>query len=421
MGNSGRYGLRAAVAVGAIALLAAACSSSSKSSTSSSATAASSTASTAATATTTGVATGAPYTIAYIGDLTGGNGENGQPTIAAAEGAVYQINHSGGVNGHPLKISTVQDAQSTASGDETAARTGLGSPSTFTTGAVGGSSVAATASIYTAAGLPYIGTSYPISALINEPYWFTLSPTGPQVAAGAVNGIKALLGGSLTGKTIGFEGLAVPTVDNNLAAIKALVVQDGGKMGPIIRDPLTFSSWSSQAANVASAHVDGFIINHDETSTALIAKALGVAGVTAPIVSTEGASSDTLFQAVNLPNFYAVRETNSAAAGPGSGPALAAAAAGYGSASTLNPYFGREWGVIYVAAAALAKCGFPCSPSGFESSLEGLGNYTVPNGVYLGPIDFSASNHAGLTTAQLYSWNASQAKAVPSGSSFPLN
>ena len=367
------------------------------------------------------MATGTPYNIAFIGDLTGGNGQNGQPTIAAAEGAIYQINHNGGVNGHPLKISSVQDSQSTVAGAETAARTGLGSSVAFATGGMGGSQVAATASIFTAAGVPYIGTSYPVAALINQPAWFTLAPTGSQVAAGAVNGIKSLLGGSLTGKTIGFEGLAVPTVDNNLAAIKTLVEKDGGKMGPVIRDPLTFSSWSSQAANVASAHVDGFIVNHAESATAIIAKALGVAGVKAPIVSTEGASSDTLFQAVGATNFYAVRETSESATAPGTVPAQAAGSAGNGSASPLNPYFGREWGVIYVAAAALAKCGFPCSPSGFATSIEALGDYTVPNNVYLGPINISSGNHAGLTTAQVYSWSAADSKAVPSGSPFPLN
>ncbi|HLY81753.1 MAG TPA: ABC transporter substrate-binding protein [Acidimicrobiales bacterium] len=417
MKNVAGYRARAAIAVagGAVALLAASCSSSAKSSTSST------TAKVAASPTTAAVATGAPYNIAFIGDLTGGNGQNGQPTIAAAEGAAYQINNHGGVNGHPLKISVVQDSQSTVAGAETAARTGLGSSVTFATGGMGGSQVAATASIFTAAGIPYIGTSYPVDALINQPTWFTLAPTGSQVAAGAVNGIKALLGGSLTGKTIGFEGLAVPTVDNNLAAIKALVEKNGGKMGPVIRDPLTFSSWSSQAANVASAHVDGFIVNHAESATAIIAKALGVAGVKGPIVSTEGASSDTLFQSISAANFYAVRETSESATAPGTAPAQAASAAGNGSASPLNPYFGREWGVIYVAAAALAKCGFPCSPSGFATSLEGLGDFTAPNDVYLGPINFSSKNHAGLTTAQVYSWSVADSKAVPSGSPFPLN
>jgi len=415
MSNLGTYRRGAKVTVAGVALtvMAGACSNSSHSLSSSS--------SRSSSPTSAGVATGAPYNIAFIGDLTGGNGQNGQPTIAAAEGAVYQINHSGGVNGHALKISSVQDAQSTTGGAETAARTGVGNSVTFSTGGLGGSAVSATASIFTSAAIPYIGTSYPVAALINQPFWFTLAPTGPQVAAGAVNGIKSLLGGSLTGKTIGFEGLAVPTVDNNLAAIKALVTQDGGKMGPIIRDPLTFSSWSSQAANVASAHVHGFIINHAESSTALIAKALGVAGVTVPIVSTEGASSDTLFQSVNASNFYAVREANSASAGPGSVPAQAASAAGYASASTLNPYFAREWGVIYAAAAALGKCGFPCSPSGFDSALTSLGSFTVPNDVYLGPVNFTISNHAGLTTAQLYSWSSAKSKAIPAGSPVPLS
>jgi ABC-type branched-subunit amino acid transport system substrate-binding protein len=210
-------------------------------------------------------------------------------------------------------------------------------------------------------------------------------------------------------------------VDNNLAAIKKLIQQDGGKMGPVIRDPLTFTSWSSQAAQVAAAHVDGYIINHDESSTATVAKALITAGVKAPIVSTEGASSDTLFQTVNAANFYAVRETSEASVAPGSAPANAAKSAGYGSASPQNPYFGRMWGIIYVAADAFKKCGYPCSTSSFESALEGLGSVQVPNSVFLGPVQFSSSGHAGLTTAQIYTWNSSKGAAFPSGSAFSVN
>jgi ABC-type branched-subunit amino acid transport system substrate-binding protein len=356
-----------------------------------------------------------------VGDLTGGNSQNGQPSLAAAQGAVWQINQGGGVNGHPLKITTVQDAQSTATGAEAAVRTALGSKTNMTTGGMGGSSVAATASVFNSAGLPSISVSYPIASLVNSPDWFTLAPTGSQVAAGAVNGLKGILGGSLTGKTVGFEGLNVPTVDNNLAAIKKLVQQDGGKMGPIIRDPLVFTSWSSQAAQVAAAHVDGFIINHDESSTAIVAKALITAGVKAPIVSTEGASSDTLFQTVNASNFYAVRETSSASVAAGTVPAKAAKSAGYGSASTLNPYFGRMWGIIYVASDAFKKCGYPCSASSFASALTSLGPVQVPDSVYLGPVDFSSANHAGLTTAQIYTWNAGKGTAVPSGSTFSIN
>jgi ABC-type branched-subunit amino acid transport system substrate-binding protein len=405
-----RKGTGLLLGVGAIALVAAACSSSSKSSSSTSTTASGS-----------GSASGAPYTLSFVADLTGGNGQNGQPELAATEAAVYAINHSGGINGHPLKITSVQDSQSTTTGAQNAVRTALSSSTTFTTGAMGGTQVAATASVYNTAGVPFIGVSYPVSALINSPNWFTLAPTGPQVAAGAVNGLKQLLGGSLSGKTIGFEGLQVPTVDNNLAAIKALVEADGGKMGPILRDPLTFTSWTSQAAQVASAHVDGFIINHDESSTAIVAQALLTAGVKAPIVSTEGASSDTLFKTVAASNFYAVREASESAVAPGTTPANDAAAAGYGSASTLNPYFARQWGVIYAVANALKSCAFPCSASSLESALTSMGSYTVPDNVYLGPIDFTSTQHAGLTTAQLYSYDSSKGTGVPSGQPFALN
>jgi branched-chain amino acid transport system substrate-binding protein len=412
-----RGGTALLVGVGALALLSSACSSSSHSSTTAP-TAGSGSGSSGSAA---GSANGAPYTLSFVGDLTGGNAENGQPELAGTEAAVYQINHDGGVNGHPLKITTVQDSQSTTTGAETAVRTALGTNTTFTTGAMSGTEVAATASVYNAAGIPSIGVSYPVSALINSPNWFTLAPTGPQVAAGAVNGLKGLLGGSLAGKTIGFEGLQVPTVDNNLAAIKSLVQADGGKMGPILRDPLTFTSWTSQAAQVASAHVDGFIINHDETSTAIVAKALLVAGVTVPIVSTEGASSDTLFKTVAASNFYAVREASESAVASGTVPANDAKAAGYGSASTLDPYFARQWGVIYAVADALKSCGFPCSASSLESALTSMGSYTVPNNVFLGPVDFTSSQHAGLTTAQIYGWNPSQGVGVPKGQPFSIN
>jgi branched-chain amino acid transport system substrate-binding protein len=403
-----------------LALLSSACSSSTHS-TGASPTSGSASGSAGSAAGATAAASGSPYTVSFVGDLTGGNAENGQPELAGSEAAVYQINHDGGINGHPLKITSVQDSQSTSTGAETAVRTALGTQTTLTTGAMSGTEVAATASVYNAAGIPSIGVSYPVSALINSPNWFTLAPTGPQVAAGAVNGLKGLLGGSLTGKTIGFEGLQTPTVDNNLAAIKSLVEADGGKMGPILRDPLTFTSWTSQAAQVAGAHVDGFIINHDETSTAIVAKALITAGVKAPIVATEGASSDTLFKTVAASNFYAVREASESAVAPGTVPANDAKAAGYGSASTLDPYFARQWGVMYAVANALKKCGYPCSASSLESALTTMGSYAVPDNVFLGPVDFTSSQHAGLTTAQIYAWNPSQGVGVPSGQPFSVN
>ena len=265
-------------------------------------------------------AKGKPYTLSVVEDLSGADAQNGQPQLAAAKAAVWQINHTGGINGHPLTITSVQDSQSTEAGAETALRTALGNQTNFTTSSFAGGIAAGTNALYTSAGIPYVGDTYPSPTTLNEPWYFTLAPTAQQVAAGAVNALKAASGGSLKGKVIGFEGFNDPVVIGNLNAAKNLITADGGKIGPTILDPLTVTSWTSQAANVASDHVGGFIINTTEADTAVVGKALVVAGVTVPIVSTEGASSDSLFKAVGASNFYAVRETSQAAVSAGTVP-----------------------------------------------------------------------------------------------------
>jgi ABC-type branched-subunit amino acid transport system substrate-binding protein len=359
-------------------------------------------------------ASGAPYKVADVVDITGGNSGNGLQTNAGAEAAAYAINHSGGVNGHPLDV-TSYDSQSTAQGTEVAFRTALSANPTVLTGGLSSTGDVAAASVQIAAGTPQVSSNYPVAQLQSQSFWFSVSPNPAQVAAGAVNGLKAQLG-SLTGQTIAFEGLANPAVDANYAAIKSLIEQDGGKVGPVIRDPLVFTSWTSQAGNVAAAHVAGVIINHDAAMTAVVAKALVVAGIKAPIVATEGANTDQLFQEVNAANFYAVRETIDPA--PGSPAATAAQGAGVtGSAS--GSFFEKAWAAMYVIAAALKACGYPCSASSFEAGLKALGPYTVPGSVLMGPVDFSHSS-TGLTTAQVWGMDPSSGKPAAKGPTFPL-
>ena len=73
----------------------------------------------------------------------------------------------------------------------------------------------------------------------------------------------------------------------------------------------------------------------------------------------------------------------------------------------------------WVMHDTLAKCGDACTSTRFVSSLRGLGRFTVPNGALAGPVDFSKSQ-AGLTTAQLWSWDATTRKSVGKGASFPI-
>lgn len=404
--NLRRSGTAALVVSAVLALVTGACGGSSKPTTGS-------TSGTGSTA----LANKTPYQVAFVDDVSGADSSYGVQTQAAVTTALKEINDAGGVNGHPIDIQTY-DTQSTPTTAEAVLRQALATNPTAVTGLITSAEEAAVAPVLVSAGLPVVTSGSPITTLMNQPFWFTVSTAGPQVAAGVVNGMKTLLNGSLAGKKIAFEGYASPAVDTNLAAIQSLVQADGGSVTPVIRDPLTITSWSSQAANVAAAKPDGIIINHTEAATTTVAKALAVAGVKIPAVSTDGANSDTMLQAIDSPNFRSVRETVE----PASGSALynAVQSAGVPVAESQGPFFGKAYGAIFVIADTLKKCGFPCSPSSFDSTLLSIGTFNVPNNALLAPLQFTSSLHAGITEAQLFGWNASSSTAEAYGSPFKI-
>lgn len=358
----------------------------------------------------------APYTIAYVSDLTGGNSANAIGGLAGFKTALKEINDAGGVNGHQLEIQTY-DSQSDVNAFQAQLRQALGSNPTVVAGQWLSGSTAGAVAIFQSANVPVVTASYSVTGVDTVPYWITTSPLANGVAGGVVNSLKSIMGGSLSGKKIAFEGLISPAVDANLAAIKSLVESNGGTLLPPVRDPVSFTSWSSQAANVAAEKPDGVITNNTDGNTATVVKALAVAGVNVPVISTEGANSDQLLQAANSPNFYVVRETVVPAAD--SKLYKDATAAGATPDQIAQSYFGKMYAAAWIMNNTLAKCGDSCNGTKFGSTLKGLGKFTIPNGALAGPVDFSKSQ-AGLTTAQLWIWDSTNKKSAPKGVPYPI-
>jgi ABC-type branched-subunit amino acid transport system substrate-binding protein len=355
-------------------------------------------------------------TIAAVEDVTGPNSFNGGGAVAGALTAEKEINAAGGINGAQVKIK-VYDTTSVVATSQGVIRQVIASKPAAVVGALMSVESTGSAAVIASGQVPWVTASYPIAALKDAKHWFSTSPTGSGVASGAVAGLTSLLGGSLNGKKIAFEGLAIPAVDNNLAAIDAAVTAAGGSMGKVTRDPLGFTSWTSQAAAMAATKPDAVIINANEPGTSVVAKALKVAGFTGQILSTEGANSNSLLSGVSQSNFYVVRETFT----PSATDALyqAAVSAGQPTAAIGNPYFAKEYANVHVIAAVLAKCGNGCSADKFASTLKALGDVTVPNQALLGPLNYS-SGLSGLTAAQVFAWDASKSAAVAHGSTFSI-
>src|SRR5262249_13888509 len=146
-----------------------------------------------------------------------------------------------------------------------------------------------------------------------------------------------------------------------------------------------------------------------------VAKALLTAGFTGPIISTEGQNADSLLKAVSNPQFLVVREAHT----PATTDKLYknAVAAGVSGDLTANPWFGKDYAGLWAVANGLAKSGDTCTATKFTWSLQSLGKFTIPNNALLGPVDYSTSN-SGLTTAQLWVWDASKSASVAKGPTF---
>lgn len=358
----------------------------------------------------------APIELAFIGDLTGGNSGNSLGGQAGENTAVKEINDSGGVNGAKLHV-TSYDSQSVVATHAAVLRQALATNPAEISGLWLSGSTAGSASIFASSNVPVVTSSYIISGVDTIPYFFSTSPLASGVGGGVANGLKSLFGGSLSGKKVAFEGLVSPAVDANLAGTKTAVEKAGGSMGQVVRDPITFSSWSSQAANVVASKPDAVVVNNTDPNTATVAKALLVAGFTGPIISTEGANSDQLLKSVDSQQFSVVRETVVPA--PDSKLYKDATAAGATPDQIAQSYFGKEYAATYATAKALAKCGDGCNGSKFAPALKNLGKITVPNNSLAGPLDFSKSQ-SGLTSAQVWVWDSAKSTSVAKGSAFSI-
>jgi branched-chain amino acid transport system substrate-binding protein len=357
-----------------------------------------------------------PYTIPFVGDLTGGDAANGLGGQAGFNTAVKEINDAGGINGHKITVQAF-DSQSDPAAFSAQLRQALAlNPVAMVTHQLS-SETAAAVSIFQSANVPVVTPSYTITGVDTIPYWLSTSPLAAGVGIGTANGLKVLLGGSLSGKKIAFEGLTSPAVDGNLAALKAQVDAGGGTMGMVVRDPVTFSSWSSQAANMAASKPDAVVLNNTDGNNATVVKALLVAGLTAPVLAAEGANSDTMLAAANSANFYTVREH----VPPASGSTLYkdATAAGATPDQIGESYFAKDYAALWTIAQTLTKCGDSCSTSKFVSTLHSLGRFTIPNDALAGQVDFSKSN-SGLTTAKVWAWDPTNKKSVEKGAAFTI-
>jgi branched-chain amino acid transport system substrate-binding protein len=354
---------------------------------------------------------GGPYKVPMYGDMTGALGSSiGVPGVAGIKAA---IKSAGKVNGHAIVLGPPVDTMTSATAAAGAAAQVLSGNPLVVMGASGSNTLTAMVPTFTQAQVPVISTTTIDSLLVPKPtpWFFTTTSDSSQQAALAVDGLKSLLGGSLKGKKIAFEGLSAASVDTTLAAVQAAITKAGAKLVDTERATGSITSFASGAANIVAAKPNGVITVDSTPNTVIVAKALDVAGYNGPVLASVGANDDATLQAVNWANFYVPRTYNSV---QDSKVMTAAAIKARVTGDTNSAYFAQGYTMGLVLVAGLKKCGYPCSAAKLPKAIEKIG--TLPIGdVGFGPLQFNAKDHNGVTAGQFFAWDGSTQKAVPKG------
>jgi branched-chain amino acid transport system substrate-binding protein len=360
----------------------------------------------------TGGGSGDPYTVVIVASLTGASGQDGTSAADGIQSAFDTINAAGGIGGHQIKVSIIDD-ESTTAGAQSAVRQALDANpvAVMDEGTSGG--LLAVVPLLESAKIPVLSVSAQSPQFYN--WLFGSVPTSPQTTVSQIGGMKAALG-SFSGKNVAVVTPDTPAAVQTADAQKAAIIAAGGS-STVVTTPLGATSFDSGAANIVASKADAVLINDVSAGTIVDAKALLNAGFKGTILTDWDAASTSTFSAINYDKFYVVRMV--ASSDPGTVPYEAAKKYNHLTGSD-QPKFTMGWILAYMLQQGLKKCGYPCSTGNAISSLQSLGTFSVPGATGFGLFSVSPTVHNILTKYQLFKWDSAKKAPVAVGSPLPI-
>jgi branched-chain amino acid transport system substrate-binding protein len=346
---------------------------------------------------------GGAYNVMLISDLSGGFSSVSAPGAAGAEVAVDNINAGGGVNGKKLNLQVI-DSQSSASMALTAAQKAVAANPLALIMFSGSAGASAITSLVQSAHVPFLSPALPDTSVYPaQPYLYQSSLTAQQDAQAMYQFVKQNENGSLSGKFIDIAAINSPYVDVIIKDVSTLLKGSGGKVASVERYNLPLASFATQADAIARDKPNVVLTLGSTDDTVVVSKALTAAGVGALQVGIpSGAGQDTL-QQIGSANYYAM----TADPYPSELPSVLAIAGSHGKKTEMSGsiFSMSGWVTVYMLANALKLCGDSCSSTALNGALERVSNFTVPDGVSYGPVTFSGSDHAAVSTVRFRSYD----------------
>jgi branched-chain amino acid transport system substrate-binding protein len=354
-----------------------------------------------------------PYQIGGTWGLTGGLAYVYVPMNEGTAAYFNYINKNGGVNGHPINYTVLDDQASPPVSIANVKQ--LQTQGVIAIMTSNSSAVTAMLPTATAGKTPVVTIASGSNFLVPvQPYFFAsytiLDGQAKPLVSFAKEQIKtsspkvAILGGGSTGIK---------------ALVKSLGTEATGKGLTVVanEDPgLTATDLSPQVGSIVAKQPDIIFTMIGPNALPAAVKYSRQIGYTGLWVTYTGSYSPPVWQQINDPNVYALVGSTT---GVGSGPEVKIMQDASKLAGTS--YTQYQWipGYLtgWITVRGLEKCGFPCSGEKLQKALEGLGTLTQARlgGIVPGTWTYNMQTHIGPTSVNVVHYQNSQLTPVGTG------
>jgi branched-chain amino acid transport system substrate-binding protein len=355
------------------------------------------------------------YQIGMLSDLSANLASQGVPLRDGAETYFNSLNSSGGVNGHKITLTTLDDQSNVNNYIADAEELITSHNVSAILGVLLSDGAVALVPTLQRAQVPAISQG-PAAQSITSGVVFGGDAVIANLAPAMLSVAEKLLGNN-SAPRIAILNITSTVQDQLSDSLATAVKAKGWNVVATQKVDITATDLTPAASNIAKEKPDLVFMGEPDAGAVLAVRALRQEGVTAPIIdSTAGASLSTL-QTLADPNYYALNAFNYSSS-PGSGPAQMAASAKAAGYNPDSPEFAHGYVQALVIAAGLKKCGYPCDGKALTTALANLGTVDT-HGLTAAPLSYSPSDEAGFHYVQAYHWDKGTGKPAPL-SSTPL-
>lgn len=347
--------------------------------------------------------TAGTYNIGMTTDLSGPLAAYGPNMRDGGQAYVDYINQHGGINGHKLKLTVLDDKSDPPTGlanvkqlvqqDHVIALSGFFASVVYS----------ASAPVITQSKVPAVGRALtdPMLQPPNQYLWGTAPPTelqgAPMVqfAASKVgDGASVRVATTVLASTASAEFVTYvkdAAKSHNWTNVGAQQVAIGG------------TDLRPQATAIAAQHPTVVITDLLDTQLVLFDQALRSAGYTGYVLQTDVGSAASSLTKANDPKLFVSRYyPYGTADATGAQMAILRQAASALGTDPNAPYFADGYNQLWVIGQGLKKCASSCNGTALAASLASLGTFDS-GGLFTGPVTLSSSWNASAKFVRLYS------------------